>query len=198
MATDPTYAAVIAQMTAFVNAQDTYLNQRIALDSGTADHIAYLADGSTVDPTQPGPGYYPITNSQGVVLWLPCIALVRALSLSLNAKFVQLNYTAGFLGSNNSYTLKLSDSGWLYWLTGSTATTAVTLTLPQGAPVGWQCMIGQPNTGKISFAVQTGDKLLNRQAFTSLAGQNSICSLIAVNRTGGGQTSYAFNGDLAA
>lgn len=93
-----------------------------------------------------------------------------------------------------SYTLVVGDSATVLLID---ATGALTVTLPNNLPVGFQVAVIQNGTGQVTFAAASGATLISRQNFTKTAGQNATASLIVTANAGGSAAKYLLNGDGA-
>ena len=81
--------------------------------------------------------------------------------------------------SGTAYTLTASDAALVIWTTNSSP---VTITLPEDAtedlPVGFQCVIIQYGSGKVTFEVEGSDDLFASGGLVSTAQRYSSCSVI--------------------
>ena len=76
-----------------------------------------------------------------------------------------------------TYTLQASDSGKV--LTFNNAL-AISLTIPVGLPVGFNCTVVQKGSGAVTFVSSTGVTTANRLSRTMTAGQNAVASIVSI------------------
>jgi hypothetical protein len=93
-----------------------------------------------------------------------------------------------------SYTFAASDVGKQITLTNSAAITA---TLPNNLPKGWNCLVWQGGAGQVTFTAGSGATLVNRQSKTKTAGQYAMVSLMVMSNSIGTSAVYALGGDAA-
>jgi hypothetical protein len=74
---------------------------------------------------------------------------------------------------------------------------AITVTLPNSAPVGFACTYVQAGAGQITFSPASGANLRNRQAHTKSAGQYAQMSLYVRSNAGGAAAEWVLGGDTA-
>ena len=77
--------------------------------------------------------------------------------------------------TGTTYTLQSSDLGKIVKFESGSA---VTLTLPSGLGLGFNCTVIQYGAGQITFSA-SGSTLYNRQSHTKTAGQYAVVSLIS-------------------
>ncbi len=104
---------------------------------------------------------------------------------------------SGFLAEFNeqlgvSYTLVASDSGKVITATNAAA---ITVTLPNDLPKGFNVTIVQGGAGAITLSVAVGAVMNNRQAHTSSAGQHGIVTLVVTANSDGTSAVYNLAGD---
>jgi hypothetical protein len=95
-------------------------------------------------------------------------------SLSLGTVVIQARGTIN-AQTGTTYTLTGSDTGKILTLSNASA---ITVTIPTGLPVGFNCTIMQKGAGAITFATASGVTLFNRQSHTKSAGQRAVCGLL--------------------
>lgn len=78
--------------------------------------------------------------------------------------------------TGTTYTLTASDNGKIITLNNSSA---ITLTIPSGLQVGFNCMIVQLGTGQVTLSASSVT-VTNRSGFTKTSGQNAIATIISV------------------
>lgn len=96
------------------------------------------------------------------------------------------------LNKTASYTATVSDN--LRHIVFNSAT-AVTLTLPNSLPAGWECSVLQLGAGQVTVAV-TGGNLRSRDSHTKTAGQYAQVYMV-VYANAGTSPQVAFSGDTA-
>ena len=133
-----------------------------------------------------------ITPNEGMTLWVNDEDLIYIYSGS--------SWVPNVLGSVNTqsgttYILAASDLGKEIYCTSASA---VTLTLPNSLPVGFNCAVIQAAAGQITFSAAGGANRRNRQSHTKSAGQWAVCSLLVVTNSGGSAAEYILSGDTAA
>lgn len=77
--------------------------------------------------------------------------------------------------TGTTYTIQASDNGKV--ITCSNAG-AITVTVPSGLGVGFNCMVIQKGAGQVTFS-PSSTTINNRQSHTKIAGQHGIVSLVA-------------------
>jgi len=105
---------------------------------------------------------------------------------------------SGFLGNINkqtaNYTLANTDSGKIVEMNSSSATT---VTLPNTAPVGFNCTVVQTGTGNVTFSNATGTTFFHRSAGANTSGQYALAILYVSNNSGGSAAAWIMGGDTA-
>lgn len=66
----------------------------------------------------------------------------------------------------------------------------ITLTIPSGLALGFNCMVVQKNTGTINFS-GSGSTLLIKGGYTKTGGIASICTIVSIDTN-----SFIVGGDL--
>lgn len=92
------------------------------------------------------------------------------------------------ISSGTTYTLLSSDNGKILNIN---VTSAFTITIPSGLPVGFNCTIIQYGTGQIIFAASS-TTLKNRNNFTKSAGQYSAITVLNM-----GSEVYIISGEMS-
>ena len=77
--------------------------------------------------------------------------------------------------TGTSYTLLSADSGRIITLNNASA---ITLTVPSGLGVGFNCTVIQKGAGVVTFTA-SGTTIVNRQSHTKTAGQHAVCGLFS-------------------
>lgn len=154
-------------------------------------------------------GKYPLPNGFGTYKLVDCPAQVAANANKLQIAGpnggIQLGVTAGYTSSGNSYTFKESDNGKVFFMLGSTNTTAVNVLLPDNLSPGWSVMVVQIGDGRITARKvndvnpTTNSNLRNRQGFYTTAAKGSAMVIICETRnSANANTFYTIAGDVAA
>jgi len=84
--------------------------------------------------------------------------------------------------------LAASDNGKIITLNNANA---ITLTVPSGLLVGFNCMIVQLGSGQVTIS-GSGTTITNRSGFTKTGGQNAIATLLSVV-----SNSFISSGDMS-
>ena len=105
----------------------------------------------------------------------------------------------GFLNAFNNqvgtaYTLQASDCGIVVTFNNSSA---VTVTLPNSLPVGFNCECINLGSGKVTFTAGSGSTLNNRSSQTSIAGQYGAVGLTVTSNAGNAAV-YNLAGDTSS
>jgi hypothetical protein len=88
------------------------------------------------------------------------------------------NYSAKYNDqTGTAYTLLASDNGKVVTFNNASA---ITLTVPSGLPVGFNCLILQKGAGQVTFTT-SATTINNRQSLTKTAGQYAVASLISIS-----------------
>jgi hypothetical protein len=78
--------------------------------------------------------------------------------------------------SGTTYVLQASDNGKIV---DCTSASAVTITVPSGLDVGFDCGVLQRGAGQVTIVPGDGVTLNNRQGFTKTAGQYALVALVS-------------------
>lgn len=106
---------------------------------------------------------------------------------------------SGYKGNINrqtgtSYALVADDCGKIVELANAAA---ITLTLPNSLPKGFNCTVVQDAAGQVTFTAASGATLKNRQSHTKTAGNGALCVLY-VSSNAGSAADWRLGGDTAA
>lgn len=101
---------------------------------------------------------------------------------------------AAFNDQTTSYTFTTADNGKQVTLTNAAAITA---TLPNSLPKGWNCLVWQGGTGQVTFTPASGGTLVNRQTRTKTAGQFAMVTLMVMSNASGTNAVVVLGGDTA-
>ena len=106
---------------------------------------------------------------------------------------------SGYLAKINAqtgttYTLLSTDSGSVIECNNASA---ITVTLPNNLPVGWNCRVVQTGAGQVTFSPASGASLVNRSSYTKTAGQQGEVDLYVTTNSGGASAVYRLGGDGA-
>lgn len=94
-----------------------------------------------------------------------------------------------------THTLQPGDAGKVHRFTSATA---VTVTLPNSLPAGWNALWSQLGTGQVTFTTASGAIRRNRYAHSKTSGQYAEGSLRVDENTTGAGAVYILSGDTAA
>lgn len=78
--------------------------------------------------------------------------------------------------TGTSYTLVAGDNGKVVVLNNGSA---ITLTVPSGLGVGFNCTVVQKGAGQVTFSASS-TTINNRQSHTKIAGQHGVASICAI------------------
>lgn len=101
---------------------------------------------------------------------------------------------AQFNDQTASYTFTTADNGKQITLTSASALTA---TLPNNLPKGWNCLVWQGGAGQVTFAPAAGTTLRNRLSYTKTAGQYAMVTLMVMSNSSGTNAVIVLGGDAA-
>ena len=109
------------------------------------------------------------------------------------------NKISGYRGNTNTqtgttYTLDAADTGKIVELSNASA---IALTLPATAAVGFACTLVQAGAGQVSFASSGSGVVRNRQSHAKLAGQWAMASVYVRANSGGSAAEWVISGDTA-
>jgi hypothetical protein len=79
--------------------------------------------------------------------------------------------------TGTTYNLEASDMGKVVTLDNSSS---ITVTIPNNLGDGFNCLIVQKGTGKITISAGTGVTLINRQSHTKTAGQYAVVTIVNI------------------
>lgn len=116
-------------------------------------------------------------------------AAVAALSINSSQIAATFNDQTG-----TTYTFATTDNSKQVTLTNAAAITA---TLPNNMPKGWNCLVWQGGAGQVTFSPASGATLRNRQSLSHTAGQYAMVSLMVMSNSNGTSAVYALGGDCA-
>lgn len=97
--------------------------------------------------------------------------------------------------TGTTYTLASTDNTKMVTCTNGSA---ITVTLPNNLPVGFQCAVVQGGAGQITFSAASGATIRNRLSQSKAAGQYAAVSLFVIANSGGSSAIYLLAGDTAA
>ncbi|MCX5478443.1 DUF2793 domain-containing protein [Kaistia geumhonensis] len=98
-------------------------------------------------------------------------------------------------GSGTTDALALTDLGKQVILTNGSA---ITLTLPNSLPVGFQCIVIQGGAGAVTFSPASGASLKNRNSHTKTSGLDALVTVLVRANSGGSSAVFHIAGDTAA
>jgi len=189
--TTPTHAEVVNKMSKITDSLQTYIDEQRIAAVGTADYVAPAGSG------QPAPGWYPFTDPAGITHWKPSVERMMFDSSRTKTKFVQLNLTAGFLGSSTTYQLASKDNGYVYAMrAGTTPDANVNITIPNGLSEGFTTILLHPGAGRIIMTAGEGAIVNFRNSMNQTTGKGAPATILCTSRTSGGTSTYFVFGDL--
>jgi hypothetical protein len=97
--------------------------------------------------------------------------------------------------TGTTYTFTASDNGRQTTFTNAAAITA---TLPNSLPKGWNALVWQGGAGQVTLTAAAGATLRNRQSQYKTAGQYAVVSLMCMSNTSGTNAVFVLGGDTAA
>jgi len=130
-------------------------------------------------------GYISLNPNNGVMVFRPYIDVPGILA-------DQYQFTTEAINTQSaaSYTLKTSDNGKVLVFTSGSS---VTLTIPSGLSVGFNCSIVQYGAGQVTVSAGAGTTLRLRSSANKTGGQYAVASLISVVLN-----EYLFAGDTTS
>ena len=97
----------------------------------------------------------------------------------------QVGTTYTFLSSDYGKAMTFANSG------------AITATLPNSLPKGWNVVCTQMGLGQVTFNPAAGASMANRLTKNKTAGQYAVVSLLVVSNSSGTNAAYVLGGDVA-
>jgi hypothetical protein len=156
------------------------LGNTVATTNGTLRYT-----GSSVD-ARVGGNWLSMTNP--VASQLPATIVYNNQANNFNGNTIE-NYSAKYNDqTGTTYTLLASDNGKVVTFNNASA---ITLTVPSGLPVGFNCLVLQKGAGQVTFTT-SATTINNRQSLTKTAGQYAVASLISI-----ASNSFVTGGDLS-
>jgi hypothetical protein len=145
------------------------LGNTVATTNGTLRYT-----GTSVD-ARVGGNWLSMTNP--VASQLPTTIVYNNQANNFNGNTIE-NYSAKYNDqTGTTYTLLASDNGKV--VTFNNAST-ITLTVPSGLPVGFNCLVLQKGAGQVIFTTSS-TTINNRQSLTKTAGQYAVASLMSIS-----------------
>ena len=95
----------------------------------------------------------------------------------------------------DNYTLAAADNGTLIYVD---KLTAVTVTLPNSLPAGFNCVVVQEGAGQITFATASGATRQSPNGGTKTAARYASAALFVKSNAGGSAADWRLNGELSA
>lgn len=129
-----------------------------------------------------------IVPNTGMTLWVNDESLHYTYSASawIAASASKINLQTG-----TSYTLASSDLGKIVECSNAAA---ITLTLPNSLPVGFNCSVVQKSTGQVTLSAASGAVLQNVDSFTKTAARYAVLNLYVTSNVGGAAATYVMSG----
>lgn len=128
----------------------------------------------------------------------PSTALTASLAKADSA--LQQSTPAAFeskVGTVVAYTFTAADNGKIIGF-GSGGSAAITVTVPNNLPVGWNVGIVQEGPGRITVVAGSGATVANRQSFYATAGFLAFAGVFVRYNASGTQAAAVVYGDVAA
>ena len=143
-------------------------------------NVVSVVNGGTGTTTSTGTGSVVLNTSPTLIT--PTLGAASGISLSLSGALTGGNsstsnisgFGATIVPISANYTLSSTDNGEIIQ---STAATAITITIPTGLPIGFNCTVVQWGAGQITFS-GSGLTIINRGGFTKSASQYSVVSIL--------------------
>lgn len=137
---------------------------------------------------------HAVTTTERAALSTPIVdgalvfdSTIKKLYVYANGEWKELVFTPKVFEKTGDYTLVQSDNGAILTFN---STTAVTLTIPAGFPVGYNVSVYQVGTGKVTIA-GSGTTVLNRLHRFRTAGKDAGVGVVAT-----ATDTYHLTGDL--
>lgn len=108
---------------------------------------------------------------------------------ALYGNFTKLNAQVG-----TTYTLASSDCGKTITFNNASP---ITVTLPNSLSAGFWCNVIQTGAGQVTLSAGSGATMNNYDAFTKLAGQKAMATIIVESNSGGSAAVYYTQGRMA-
>jgi hypothetical protein len=168
----PSHQELTSKMLALLTKWQLRENEMLAWATGT------ITGGSASKP-----GYYPMTAPDGTIVLVPSIARI-----AFEASAFQI---VDLVGSNNLALVAALHSG-KFVRPFNTATSNISLSIPAGLPVGFNCVI-QQNGGQITFNVASGVTPLNAQGLYKSRAKGALVTIVVPKNN-----EYVIAGDLVS
>jgi hypothetical protein len=94
-----------------------------------------------------------------------------------------------------NYTLALSDNGTVIYVNSAAA---VTVTLPNGMPAGFNCSVVQEGAGQVTFTAASGATKQSPNGNSKTSVRYGTVALLVKSNAGGSAADWRLAGDLAA
>lgn len=176
-----------------------------------ADSLAFDAAGGNLPGQTGNAGNYLSTNGSSAS-WEPVaaanVAGLNALVADLVAASITKAAVESAVGgpvallsdqfvtiSGTTHTFSASDNGKVHRFTSGTAVTA---TIPNSLPAGWNAVWSQMGAGQVTFATGAGAIRYNRYGHTKASGQYAEGALRVDTNVGGSAAVTVLSGDTAA
>lgn len=174
-----TNAELANLLTQFVEKNNRYMDQSIALDTGIASYVPPSVDQPGYIAGWPGqPGYYPITGFDGVTRWKPCMERVRADAMAP----IMLDLTGA-----NSYTLNAGLHAGRFLNLYNNGGETVTLNSPLNLGKGFSCIVAWAGTQtRVNLNASAGVTILQEQGLNTngrqirMRARGSITSIVSL------------------
>ncbi|MHA8079769.1 hypothetical protein VR610_01300 [Aquirufa regiilacus] len=153
-------------------------------DTGDDGFLRLSAGGGSNTNTQASidiSGYSTLPEMNNNIVFRTTGVERMRLDLSGNLTGSTTNTLSGFGAQintiSNSYSLATTDNSEVI---RSDAATAITLTIPAGLPMGFNCMILQYGAGQITFSPASGVTIINRNSYNKTIGQYALATVLHI------------------
>lgn len=146
--------------------------------------------GGTINGGPNGDGRYPLLIGDNVTVLSECPA-----RMSFNARRVPRIRIAG----SNSVTLDPAlHQGAMLQIVGGTASSTVTVHIPQSIPAEFSCMVAAGGSGRLVFDIDGEGFLRHDQGYDRTRGTNSGATIYCMSRDSANRPDVYLFGSLAA
>jgi hypothetical protein len=185
------------QATVVAGAIVTTTDGRRWIYTGTGSKVL---EASYIELSDVTPDWTVIANRPSAATTVTALATGAAGTVGASTNYSREDHAHQFpLAGLNSqvgttYTLAATDHGQIIELNNASA---ITLTLPNSLPIGFNCMIAQVGAGQVTLSTAAGANMRNRQTLTKTAGQWAEISIRVRTNAGGNIAEYVVSGDMA-
>lgn len=130
-----------------------------------------------------GDGSYPLTDSSGFTRLVPTPALIAAQGRKMVSPGGDIVTSQALTAAHDGQRLRVGGSN------------NITLSLPNGLPKNWSCLVTRIGTGAVVFAATGGATLLNDQSLDRLRARWSVCTVF-VDTVTNNNSQYIASGSM--